>query len=336
MTAPMTRRADPREAVVGVVLAGLLVGVAVLTLTLGELGIPLADLPGALAGGASGTERFVLEALRGPRMLVGLGAGAAFAVSGALFQTVTRNPLGSPDVIGLTAGAGAGAAAASLLWSGTVPIPVGAAAGALAAAAAVYLTTGHGFSSPGHLIIAGIGVSAMAVALIQYVVLVGQRDQSLALAGYLVGSLSARTWLNVAVVWTGLVVLLPVALALTRRVELLELGDDLAEALGASTRHTRWWAVVVAVALATVAVAVSGPIAFVALTAPQVAKRLARSPGMHLLLSALTGALLLCLADLLVQQAPVVTDLPVGVVTAGLGGGYLGWLLVREWKKGTL
>lgn len=332
----MTKAPTTRAPAVGVSVGTLLLVVAVLSLTLGDLGIPPTELPAALTGGATGVERFALEALRGPRLLVALGAGAAFAVSGALFQTVTRNPLGSPDVIGLTAGAGAGAAAASLLWAGTVPVPVGAALGALGCAVLVHVATGHGFASPAHLILAGIAVSAMAVALTQYVVLVGRRNQSLELAGYLVGSLSARTWTNVAVCWAGLLALVPVALALARRVELLELGDDLAEALGVSTRHTRFWAVAVAIGLATAAVAVSGPIAFVALTAPHVTKRLVRAPGLHVVLSALTGALLLALADLLVQQAPVVTDLPVGVVTAGLGGGYLGWLLVREWRRGTL
>lgn len=329
---PVTRR--------GLTYAGsvsaLLLVIAAATLSLGDLGIPLDHLHRALTGGADGAEAFVLERLRGPRLVVAVAAGAALAVSGSLFQTVTRNPLASPDVIGLTAGAGAGAATASLFWSGAVPVPVGAVVGAVAAAAAVHVSTGRGFSSPSHVIIAGIGVAAISLALIQYVVLVGMRDQSTALAGYLAGSLSARSWQHALLIGAALLGLLPVAVLLGQRLRLIEMGDELADALGGESHRTRFWSLVVAVALAAAAVAVAGPISFVSLTAPQVAKRVTRAPGAAVLSTALTGSLILVVADLAAQQAPLVRDLPVGILTAGVGGLYLGFLLVREWKKGTL
>lgn len=329
---PIRRRA----LVQGLSVAAAIVAVGVATLTLGRLGIAPERLPAALIDIPGGSEGFVLRRLRGPRFVVAVATGAALGISGALFQTVTRNPLGSPDVTGLTAGAGAGAAAASLLLPGVVSVPAGATLGAAIATMVVFFSTGRGFSSPSRLIIAGIGVSAMAVACTQYVVMVRSRDQAAVLHAYLTGSLSARSWENAATIWCVLVVLLPAAIALGRRLQLIEMGDALADALGGRAEQTRVWSIVVAIALSAAAVSVAGPIAFVSLTAPQITRRLSRTPGANVTLSALTGALVLATADLCVQQVPAAEDLPVGVLTVGIGGLYLGYLLVREWKKGTM
>ncbi len=126
----------------------LLLAAAVATLTWGRLGLDPADLPAALLGDAQGKDRFVFNRLRGPRLTVAIGVGAALGLSGALFQSVTRNPLGSPDVIGLSAGAGAGAAICALMFPGTVPVALGALIGAVAAMALVYVSTGTGFRNP--------------------------------------------------------------------------------------------------------------------------------------------------------------------------------------------
>lgn len=325
-----------RNLVYGAAVAVAVVAVGTATLSMGSLGVPLERLPSALTGDASGKEEFVLERLRGPRLVVAVGTGAALAMAGALFQTVTRNPLGSPDVIGVTAGAGAGAAAAALFWSGSVPVPAGAATGAALAAMLVFLATGRGFSSPSRVIIAGIGVAAMAAAFIQYVVAVGMRDQSSALAAYIAGTLTARSWDDAATIWAALALLLPAAVGLGQRLQLVEMGDELADALGGRAEQTRSRSIVVAIALSAAAVSVAGPIAFVSLTAPQIAKRFTRTPGANIVVSALTGALILVVADMCVQQVSLVEDLPVGILTAGIGGFYLGYLLVREWKRGTL
>ncbi|WP_084962415.1 FecCD family ABC transporter permease [Thermoactinospora rubra] len=323
--------------VAGLAVLVLLLAAAVATLSMGRLGVPVPDLLHALTHGPSeGKQAFVLERLRGPRLAVAVGTGAALGLSGALFQTVTRNPLGSPDVIGLSAGAGAGAAVAALLLPGTLPPWAGALAGAALAMALVYFSTGTGFRNPGRLIVAGIGVYAIATAIIQYVVYAVERDRAAALTAYVNGSLSARSWEHAATVWATLLAVVPLVLLLSRRLAVTELGDELAAGLGADPRRARSAAVVLSIVLSAGAVAVAGPISFIALTAPQIAKRLTRLPGPHLTLATLVGALLLVLADLAAQQAPLPGSLPVGVYTLALGGLYLGYLLIREWRKGSL
>ncbi|MDT0269725.1 iron chelate uptake ABC transporter family permease subunit [Streptomyces sp. DSM 44915] len=313
----------------------VLCAAAVATLTMGRLGIPLGELPSALTGGAEGKELFVLDRLRGPRLVVAIAAGAAFGVSGALFQSVTRNPLGSPDVIGLGAGAGAGAAVVALKMPGSVPVSVGALVGAATAIALVYFATGSGFRDPGRLIIAGIGVAAIAVAITQYVVYAVERERATALTAYVNGSLAAKSWDDAREIGLALLVLLPLALLLGRRLETGEMGDEIAGALGAEPKRTRTQAVLLSVLLSAAAISVAGPIAFIALTAPQIARRLTGGTGAHLVLSALLGSTLLVLADLAAQQLPM-DDMPVGIYTMAIGGIYLGYLLTREWRKGHL
>ncbi|MEE1746441.1 MULTISPECIES: FecCD family ABC transporter permease [unclassified Streptomyces] len=318
------------------VLFVLLLAGAVATLSLGRLGIPLSELAGAVTGGAEGKNGFVIERLRGPRLVVAVGTGAALGLSGALFQSVTRNPLGSPDVIGLASGAGAGAAISALLFPDTVPVALGALIGAVLAMVLVYVSTGTGFRNPARLVIAGIGVAAIGTAITQYVVYAMERDRAAVLSAYVNGSLSARSWEDATTIWLVLLVVAPLTVLLSRRLDIGEMGDDIAAALGSEPRRTKTAAVVLAIVLSAGAVSVAGPIAFIALTSPQVAKRITRVSGPHLALSALTGALLLVLADLCAQQLPLFDNLPVGIYTMAIGGVYLGCLLVREWRRGVL
>ncbi|MFF9349165.1 FecCD family ABC transporter permease [Streptomyces sp. NPDC014734] len=322
--------------VTALVLFVLLAAAAVATLSLGRLGIALPDLAGAVTGGAEGRNAFVLERLRGPRLTVAVGTGGALGLSGALFQSVTRNPLGSPDVIGLASGAGAGAAIAALLFPDTVPVGLGALLGAVLAMVLVYVSTGTGFRNPARLVIAGIGVAAMGTAITQYVVYAMERDRAAVLTAYVNGSLSARSWDDAGTIWLVLLAAAPLTALVSRRLSVGEMGDDIAGALGSEPRGTKTVAVVLAIVLSAGAVAVAGPIAFISLTAPQIAKRITRVPGPHLALSMLTGALLLVLADLCSQQLPLFDNLPVGIYTMAIGGVYLGWLLVREWRRGAL
>lgn len=326
----------PRSLALGGILIVAILLTGLLTLTLGKLGIALGDLVPTLLGEGEGRDEIVLTAFRGPRLLVGIAAGAALAVSGALFQTVTRNPLGSPDVIGLTAGASAGAAAFGLMWPGILPLPVGALVGAFIAMGLVFFGTGTGFSSPARMLLIGIGVSAMSLAFVQWVLVRAGKEQATVLATYLNGSLAARDWDHVVTIWVAIVVLIPCALLLSRRLQLVEMGDEQADALGARSNSARALSILVAIGLATAAVSVAGPISFIALVAPQIARRLSRSAGPNILASALMGAFLLSLADLLTQQLPTPVTLPVGVLTAVLGGIYLGYLLVAQWRKGTI
>lgn len=322
-----------RSWTLGLLLLAAILGGGLATLAWGDLGVGPRDLVTAAQGGAGTKVTFVLERLRGPRLLVGIGAGIAFGLAGALFQTVTRNPLGSPDVIGLGNGAGAGVALATLLAPGIVPAPVGAVLGAAVAIGLVHVSTGLGFASPARVIITGIGVAAMALALTQYVVAVSLRDASSQLAGYLVGTLNARSLGQAALIAVALAVLIPLTALLVHDLRMMDLGDQLADALGANAVRTRTAAILLSVLLAAAAVSVAGPIAFVALAAPHIARRMSGTPGPHLPLSALVGALIMVLADFTVQHVAPFEDLPVGVITAGVGGLYLGYLLVTDWKK---
>ncbi|WP_435825149.1 FecCD family ABC transporter permease [Nocardiopsis alba] len=325
-----------RSLVTSALLLAVLLVAAAATLSLGRLGIPLTRLPAALFGEGETTHLFVLERLRGPRLAVAAGTGVALGLAGALFQSVTRNPLGSPDVIGLGAGAGAGAAVAALMLPGVVPVPLGALAGATLAIVVVALVTGTGLRHPGRLIVAGIGVAAMAQAFTHFVVSVMARDQAGVLSAYINGSLGARSWEHAATIWLVVLLAVPFVLALAGPITVNEMGDELAEALGTRATTTRTGAVVLSVVLSAAAVSVAGPIAFISLTAPQIARRLSAAQGPNLVLSGLVGTLLLVCADLAVQQSPIGERLPVGIFTLALGGVYLGYLLIREWRKGSL
>ncbi|MCH8614325.1 iron chelate uptake ABC transporter family permease subunit [Arsenicicoccus dermatophilus] len=321
-----------RPSLVVLLLLVLLTAVAVATLAAGRLGIPPAQQPAAWQDLLTGDGSLVMRRLRGPRLVVGLGAGACLGLAGALLQRATGNVLVTPDVLGVTAGAGAGAVVAAVLLD--APTATGSVLGAALAAVAVHVATGRGYRLPSAVIIAGIGTTAVAGAVTQHLLLVVRREEATALTAALTGSLSARTWDQAVGVVAALAALATVALTIRRPLELLALGDDAAHCLGGRPDLTRTVATVLSVALTAAAVAVAGPITFVALAAPQIARRaLGQEP---LLTAALTGALVVSAADLAVQQAPPVAGLPVGVVTAALGAGVLALTLGQAWRRGTL
>src|SRR5690606_29003658 len=178
-----------RPVLVSLALLALTLVAALATLTVGQLGIPLSELPGVFAGNGSRQQEWALFTSRLPRLGVAALAGAAFAVSGAIFQSVTRNPLGSPDVIGLGSGAAAGAAAAALVWPGYVSVPVGALTGAALVITAVYLGTGRGFAAPHRMVVVGIAVGAMSLAFVQLALVRTSRESAQQVAVWLTGSL---------------------------------------------------------------------------------------------------------------------------------------------------
>ncbi|CAB3744591.1 Ferric enterobactin transport system permease protein FepG [Achromobacter ruhlandii] len=322
----------PRAPAYAVLLLALAGAVLATTLRAGDPGLSWSALWQALQGAGGAMEQWLVHTVRLPRALSALGAGAALGLSGALFQSLTRNPLGSPDVIGLTAGASAGAVAVAMVWPGLMPVAWGAAAGALLATAGVWFGSGAGFAAPQRMVIAGIAVGAIAFAFVQYGLSNLRREQAYLAAAWLNGSLAGKTWTDVALIGAAGALLLPLGLALCARLRLLEMGDDLAQALGATPSRSRLAATLVAVLAAAAAVTVAGPVAFVALAAPQIARRCVPASGPQPLLAALTGAVLLAGADLLTRLAGP-NGLPVGVLTAGIGGVYLAFLLVLEWRK---
>lgn len=322
---------NSRAVLVGVgALAACVIGV-VLALSIGDLGINPTELPAVLAGNGTKIQTWSVFTNRLPRALTALGVGALFGMSGAIFQSVTRNPLGSPDVIGLSAGAAAGAAFVSLIAT-SIPVPVGALIGGLIAVTIVVVGSGSGLAAPHRMVVIGIGVAAMSVAVVQFVLARAKEEQALAIAGWINGSLAARNWDHVQTVAVLVPVLGLLAVMMSRGLSVLEMGDETARGLGVAVARTRLLAVGIGVVLAAVAVVLAGPIAFVALVAPQVGRRLTRATGPGIVTAALVGAVLLCLADVVAQHA-FPSPVPVGIATAGVGGVYLVFLLMREWRR---
>lgn len=332
---PLTVRVDVRGALVGLGLLAAILVVSAVTLSTGDYRVPLPDVVRTLLGGGTGAEEFIVRTLRLPRLLTGLLVGVALGISGAVFQSLTRNPLGSPDIVGFNTGAATGALIVILLLHGTMgQTALGALAGGVATALAVYLLAFKRGVQGYRLILVGIGVAALLTSVNWYLLTRADVSDAQVAAVWMTGSLNGRGWEQVRPVALAVLVLAPLAVALGRGLRTLELGDDIAKALGVNVERTRLAAVLVGVGLAAVAVAAAGPITFIALSAPQVARRLTNATGPNLIPAALTGALLLAGADLAAQRAFDPVQLPVGVATGAIGGIYLAWLLGREWRKG--
>jgi iron complex transport system permease protein len=328
----------PRVVAVPLISLALLVVVSALSIGRGDVQIPVGDVLAVLAGGGARAQQFVVLELRLPRVLVGALVGAALGVAGALTQAVARNPLASPDVLGVTAGAGA-AAVAVIALGGTdgvvgpllagIGLPTAALVGGLVAAALAYALAWRRGLDGYRLVLVGIGIDAAATALTDWLLVITKVQDAARATVWLTGSLNGRGWEQVVPVAAALVVLVPAALLLSARVGVLQLGDDSARGLGLRVDRTRAALVVLAVALAAVATSSAGPIAFVALVVPQIFLRLTHSARPPLLASAIGGALLVVAADLAARtMLPV--ELPVGIVTAVLGAPYLLFLLTRR------
>lgn len=330
----LSTRLHVRSLVVCAVLVAATVGMSVLLLTVGDRVIDLPTVIATILGDGRGGSTFIVNELRLPRLLVALLVGIALGVSGAILQGLTRNPLGSPDVVGLTVGAATGALVVILVIGGSMlPVAIGSVVGGLLASAVVYLLSYRRGVQSFRLILIGLGVGAALESVNSYLVVTAALDPARAAQVWLTGSLNNRGWEHVASMLVALVALLPAAFLLGRRIPMLDLGDDAAAALGLRVEWSRLSLVLVSVGLASVATAAAGPIAFVALAAPQVAARLTRSPGPGLVAAGLTGAVLLAASDFLAQRALVTVQLPVGVATGLIGGAYLIWLLLREFRR---
>ncbi|MEU9949213.1 iron ABC transporter permease [Streptomyces sp. NPDC047939] len=306
-----------------------------LSISVGDFPIGLSRVIATLFGRGEQVDEFVVMDLRMPRALAGLVVGVALGVSGAITQSVARNPLASPDVLGITGGAGmvavflvtvSGGTAAAVVSS--VGLTVAALAGGLGAGLLVYFLAWRRGIDGFRLILIGISVSAMTEAVTTWLLVSADiRDVARAQA-WLVGSLDNRSWDEVRVaLWCSLALMAVVACA-AFQFKPMHLGDEVAAGLGVRYTSVRALLLLCAVLLAAVAVSAAGPVPFVALVAPQVAMRLARCPTPPMVASGLTGALLLTGSDL-VARSVLPIGLPVGVVTAAIGGPFLVYLLVR-------
>ncbi|GAA5038885.1 iron complex transport system permease protein [Thermocatellispora tengchongensis] len=324
-------RVSPRGLAVCLALAAASAVTFAIGCATGDLPVPLGEVARVLVGGGDPGHRFIVMDLRVPRGLDGLLVGAALGVSGALFQSVTRNPLGSPDIVGFGNGAATGALLSLLWWrGGPLETSLAAFAGGAVTALIVQAVCRREGLQGNRLIVVGIGVSAMAYSFNAWLLTRARLEDAENAQLWLTGTLNGRGWEHVVPVAVSLAVLLPVAMAQSRRLGLLGLGDENARALGVSPTRTRALALVTAVALVGVATASAGPITFVALAAPQIARLLTRDPGPGVGASALTGALLLQAADVAAQWAVPAVEVPAGLATGLTGGAYLAWLLTRR------
>jgi iron complex transport system permease protein len=329
-------RFDRRTAVTSLALAVAIVLAGAVSVSVGDFPIPLVDVLPAILGAGSEDADFIVNTLRLPRALTGLLVGAAFGLSGAIFQSLARNALASPDVIGITAGASA-AAVAVIVWYGgsTATVAVGAFAGALATAVAIYALAYRRGVSGYRLVLIGIGIGAMLASFTAYLLTRAEINDAQRATVWLTGSLNGRSWDHVRPVGVALLILAPITFALGRHLRLMELGDDTATGLGVRVERSRGALILAGVGLAAVATASAGPIAFVALVAPQIARRLVGSAGATLLPSALVGAVLVTVSDVIARRMFAPTELPVGIVTGIVGAPYLLWLLARANRIGS-
>lgn len=334
---PVTCRIPVRAATVSLLAVVLAVIMGFVSLMIGEVSFGPGEVVSALAGrGSRLSEMFVIE-WRLPRVVCAWIFGAMLGVSGAIFQTITRNPLGSPDIIGFTSGAYTGGIIAILLIGSTqLVIMAGAIGGGLLTAVLVYVLAWRGGVQGFRLVTVGVALTAMLASVDTWLILTAHLDMAMAAAVWGTGSLNGVSFGYVDHALILGVLLLGLCVLLSRRLPQLDFGDDRAAALGSKPETTRLLGVALGVALVAVATAITGPIAFVALAAPQIGRKLARSTGTPMVPAACTGALILVTADFVAQRAIPETSFPVGLVTVAIGGLYLLSVIIGERKKGKL
>ncbi|MFF3695943.1 FecCD family ABC transporter permease [Streptomyces sp. NPDC002221] len=329
----------PRVALVTLLLAAAAFLVFCVSIAVGDFPIGLPKVVASLFGGGEQVDRFVIMDLRMPRALAGLVVGIALGVSGALTQSIARNPLASPDILGITGGASAvavglvtvsGGAASAV--TGSLGLSGAALAGGLLTGLLVYFLAWRRGVDGFRLILIGISVSAVAQAITTWLLVTADIKDVARAQAWLVGSLDNRSWGEVGVALWGTLAVLAVVACVAFQFKPLHFGDDVAAGLGVRYSLVRAVLLLCAVLLAGFAVSAAGPVPFVAMVAPQVAMRLTRHPTPPVVASGTVGALLLIGSDLVARTALPIT-LPVGVVTAAIGGPFLIHLLVRANRR---
>lgn len=329
MTRAGVLRQRRRYAVVTASTVVVAVVAAIVGVTTGSFHASLGDVASALAGGADGRTTVVVMGLRVPRVLAALAIGACLGLAGAVFQTLARNPLASPDIVGFTAGSATGALVGLVLIAPTASPAAGAWLGGLLTVVVVMLIARSVGVSRERTILAGIALSTLLAAVNDYLLTRAPVEIARNADQWLHGSLAATSADDVALLLGALGILSLTLTLVHRDFRALELGEDTARSLGVRTGRVRLLLVVVAALLTGTATAVSGPIGFVALAAPQLARRTLGTPGIPLLGSALTGAVVLVVADVVAQRALAPLQIPVGLLTGVLGGAYLFWIVAR-------
>lgn len=315
--------------VLGAVLL-LLVALVLVGLGVGEIPLSPLQVAGALVGHGDTVSDFVVGQLRGPRVAGAVLVGAALGAAGGIVQSVVRNPIASPDVIGITSGASASGLTAIVLFGASGgalfgSVVVGA---VLVSVVIVALSWRRGITG-NRVVLVGIGVAAICLSITGWMLTSGTVQQAGTALLWLSGSLNAVDRTLVGVLGVAVVVLLAAALVQSRRLTVLALGDEVAAALGLRPDRAKVLLLLTAVCLTAGAVATAGPVAFVALMAAPVARRLVGNGRVALGSVAAVGAVITLASDLLAQFAIPGNALPVGVVTGVVGAPYLLWLLAR-------
>ena len=347
MTAPSptspvaVRRPRARRTVVTLACLVAVIALGLIGAVVGSSSLTIPDVVRTLFGGGTGGEQLIVFELRLPRVVAGLLVGFALGLAGALTQTFARNPLATPDIIGVTSGASFGAVAAIVLGGGaysvsagllSVGLPAAAILGALITSAVVYGLSWRGGIDSYRLILIGIGATATLTGITSYLIARAQITDAAAAAQWLVGSLSGVSWSSVWPVLVAVIVIVPIALLQSANLELSQLGDDLSTGLGLAVQRHRLVIIVCAVVLTAAAVSASGPIEFVAFVAPQIARRLAKTARPPLLASGLIGAIIVLGGDALARGV-LPGEIPVGIITTIVGAPYLIWLLTRRTER---
>lgn len=322
-----------REMIISLVLAALLLLVVSVTLSTGAYSISPDKILPTLFGQGATADSFAIFQLRLPRLTIGFLAGIAFAVSGALFQSLLSNPLASPDIMGITGGASVAAVFATLILglSGAL-VSLWAFAGAMIVATAIYLLSRDQQSTGYRFVLTGVGFAFMCTGALGYLLTRAEAREAQAALVWTVGSIANSRWPDIAVLTLALLILLPAVAFSGRRIRILQLGHETASGLGVRVTRARILTLVLAVTLAACATAAVGPIAFVALCSAPIARRLVATGSLALVPTALIGALIILASDLIAQNAFANATVPVGIVTGAVGAPYLLWLLATSHK----
>jgi iron complex transport system permease protein len=318
------------------ILASITFALCCTMLMLGNTIYPVQDVIRVLLGEDIKGATFAVGTIRFPRMIAGVFAGFAFGVGGYIFQTMLRNPLANPNVIGITAGSSASAVFCIIvLQASNMVVSIASVVGGLATVLVIFLLSKGTSFSIGRLILIGIGIQAMLNAVISYLLLIGKQQDVPTAMRWLSGSLNGAKMDNLYPLIITVLIFTPIIIALRKQLDMLELGEQAATSLGVDTDKTRIALIISSVLIIALATATTGPIAFVSFLAGPIAKRLVGVGFSNIIPAGLVGIILVLASDLIGQFA-FVARYPVGVITGILGAPYLIYLLIRINRKGDL
>ncbi|RIE01670.1 iron ABC transporter permease [Cohnella faecalis] len=305
-----------------------------LSTSLGDMRIHPLDVMRTLFGGGTDEHRLVIQKLRLPRIIAAFLVGAALAVAGAILQGIIRNPLASPDIIGITSGASLAAVTFISYLAGTVSIvwlPVAAMAGAAVTSIVIYMLAWRKGVTAIRLVLIGIGINFLLGSITKVILVKNPIQTSSQAYIWLTGTVYGTDWSIVWMIVPWVAVFIPLAFVFARNVNVLQLGDDIAAGAGSAVQRQRFALLMISVALAGAAVSVGGAISFIGLIAPHMTRKLiGPSFGGVLPVSALIGGLIVVLSDTVARTAFLPYDIPVGVFTAGVGAPFFIYLLYRN------